>query len=152
MRRLGLGALGLIGASFGIATACIDPDANFVYTARPYDPADMCVGPYVELELVQGSGGDSRCTSPEAGRSGPGLACLVSNSGAVYVSSVCPPYPPDYDTSGTNPACGAAIAAMANGVICEATDAALDASDAASSTPDGAPSGVSGGDAGGSPH
>ncbi len=112
MRKKTLVVIALLAAGVCAAVACIDPDANFVYTAQPYDPNAMCLGPYVELELIQAMGGSPRCNSIQPPDSGvPGLACLVSSSGTVYVSPVCPPYPPDYDTSGTNPLCPQALEA-----------------------------------------
>jgi hypothetical protein len=151
VRRAGLRTAALLGAALAAAAAaCIDPDASFVYTARPYDRAGMCLEPYVELELIPGAGGGDACTSPEAGPAGPGVACLVSSSGALYVSTVCPPYPPDYDASGKDPACPAAIAALMNGVSCAASDAASDQGTGAPDAPnDGAAPPAPGGDGGG---
>jgi len=114
MRKTLFAVLALLGASVVTAVACIDPDANFVYTAQPYDPNAMCLGAYVELEQVQATGGSPRCNTLQAPDSGvTGLACLVSSSGTVYVSPICPPYPPDFDTTGTNPLCAQALQAWA---------------------------------------
>lgn len=125
--RCALAALLSGAAALAVGAACVDPDAGFVYTARAYDAAGLCVGPYVELEWVQGGGGGIDCPPAPSPGSSAGIACLVSPSGAVYASQVCAPYPPDYDTSGTNPACPAAIAALAKEKECGAGDAGGDA-------------------------
>jgi hypothetical protein len=67
----------------------------------------------------------------------------------VYVSTMCGPYPASItDTSGTDPACPAALAAFAAGTVCGETTGGDDSgsSDGASGSDGGPPDAGSGDD------
>ena len=88
------------------AGGCNDP-AQHVYMAQLFEADRMCLDTYSALDVSPGGGGDTWCAP----------VCLVGG-GAIYVSSVCPPYPSTYDTSGTDPGCAAALAAFTRGDEC----------------------------------
>jgi hypothetical protein len=105
MRRVGVVALVTLPAAGAIAAALSCNDAiTYVYAAAPFDTTQQCLGPYAPLDVVDGTGND--------GNDNCAPICLVS-SGSIYVSTVCPPYPPALDTSGQNAECGPALAAYA---------------------------------------
>jgi hypothetical protein len=85
-----------------------------IYTARLYRRAG-CLEPYAALGLVRGRALGALCEP----------TCLRVD-GELYVSSVCAPYPTR--SSVEPPAsteCAAALAAFAQDVTCEASDAAV---------------------------
>ena len=53
-----------------------------VYTAQPYDAEATCLGEYEALGLVEADELPANC-----------LPTCLAVSGAVYVSTLCPPYP-----------------------------------------------------------
>ena len=75
--------------------------------ARTFEAARSCLDPYTAVDIISGPGGEIRCAP----------ACLVS-SGVTYVSTMCPPYPPLFDTTGTDPTCAAALSAFARSDYC----------------------------------
>ena len=117
------------------APACKD-DGTHVYVGSLFVEARDCLGTSSSVDVVTG-GNPGECAP----------ICLLQHRGdggrAVYVATMCPPYPAgvEFDTSGTDPACPAALAALARGDTClsdggdthPAVDAAVEASaDAAS--------------------
>lgn len=133
--------------------ACDEPDVH-ILTGQLYDAAKACVGESSGVDVAQGGSTGDNCNP----------ACLTINSGdanAIYVTTVCPPYPGDYaveyaDEAGSpSDPCTGAFAAYAvyedSGVTCP--PAADDAGDAGNDddggTPgDAGPSDASPGDAG----
>jgi hypothetical protein len=104
-------ALGLLAATLGglaVAAACNDPE-QYVFSAAPFDTTNLCLGPYQAVDVVSGGSGASTC-APK---------CFV-NAGAVYVSTVCPPFPDPtvWDESGLDPNCPAALSAFARMDTC----------------------------------
>jgi hypothetical protein len=92
------------------ASACSEP-ASHVYVGRFFVEARRCLGTASSLEVVDG---------PDPGSCPP--LCLVQKghdaSRAVYVSTMCGPYPLDFETTGADPACRAALDALARGDTC----------------------------------
>jgi len=128
----GAAALVALGAT---AVGCDDPEEH-IYTAELFEPASNCLDPYSALDIIAGGDGGQATCAP---------VCLVGGN-ATYVSTVCPPYPEGYDTSGTDPSCALALADYATdggGRYCgDLTDTGVatptpDASDAATA-PDSA--------------
>jgi len=107
LRRLLLLALVLLG--FAAPAAC--ESGTHAYVGRLYLEERKCLGTTSSLDAVEGEPpGDceARCfiqTSFDARR-------------AVYVSKMCAPYPYGFDTSGTDPACPDALAALTRGDTC----------------------------------
>ncbi len=107
-----------IAALYACAIACNDGPQSHVYVAMLYEPAGACLDPTTTLGVIGTSDGSLNCAP----------TCLVENAPPaegtekVYVSTMCGPYPDILtDTSGTDPACTAALAAFAAGTVCGAT-------------------------------
>lgn len=114
-----------------------------------YDAAGGCLEPTSSIGIVSGSDPGLGCTRTPT--------CVVTPSGVLYVSTECasPGGPEDAgasfpsldDTSGTDPACADALAALMNMVICgggagddggdDATDAATEGAPEAADAPGG---------------
>jgi hypothetical protein len=106
---LAVACLGVaIAGALAIAAACNDPE-QYVFSAAPFDPVNLCLGPYQAVDVVSGGTGQSTCAP----------TCFV-NGTSVYVSTVCPPFPDPtmWDESGENPACPAALSAYARMDLC----------------------------------
>jgi hypothetical protein len=99
-------------ASIVHAPACKD-DGTHVYVGSLFVEARDCLGTTSSVDVV--TGGDPGDCAP---------ICLLQHHGeggrAVYVATMCPPYPAgvEFDTTGTDPSCPAALAALARGDIC----------------------------------
>ena len=107
-RFAGFGLLvAIAGGVVGFA-ACNDPE-QYVFSAAPFDTVNNCLGSYQAVDVVSGGTGASTC-APK---------CFV-NAGAVYVSTMCAPFPDPavWDESGLNPNCPAALSAFARMDIC----------------------------------
>jgi hypothetical protein len=117
-------------AASAIMAACDDDPESHVYVAAQYDPVDVCFGPSTSLGVIDTSTGDLDCAP----------TCLVLSAGGgagtvkTYVSTMCGPYPAQYDTSQTDPSCPPALAAwpaeqtaLANGTNSCASPASDDA-------------------------
>ncbi len=112
----------------GACPACDDDPQSHVYIAAPYVASEDCFGPSASLAQVDTPNGDLDC---------PPMCLLAPTSGgakAVYVSTMCGPYPAGYDTSEADPLCATALAAwpaeaaaLANGQSSCATPAGGDA-------------------------
>lgn len=121
------------------ASACKD-DGTHVYLGRLFVEARGCLGTTSSVDVV--TGGDPGECPP---------ICLLQHRAeggrAIYVATMCAPYPAgvEFDTSGTDPACPAALAALTRDDTCLSDggdthplpDAAADSSaDASSAAPD----------------
>lgn len=94
------------------ATACSSDEGTHVYQARFYLEARDCLGTPSSIDVISGE---------EPGFCEPICLRQIRADGgrAIYASTVCPPYPgPDFDKSGSDPACPAALAALARGDTC----------------------------------
>jgi hypothetical protein len=99
------------------ACGCDNPSVH-VYSGQAYDTQAQCVQPFsTALDVISG---------PSTGNACP-PACLVGST-QVYVSVVCPPYPPGYGVEAQDAAlaasdpCTAALAAYAAGTMCGGGD------------------------------
>lgn len=105
------------GAAGGLACithvpGCGDNEGTHVYQARFYLEARDCLGTPSSIDVISGA---------EPGFCEPICLRQIRADGgrAIYASTVCPPYPgPDFDKSGSDPACPAALAALARGDTC----------------------------------
>jgi hypothetical protein len=102
-----------------VAFACIihaygcKNDGTHVYQARFYLEGRDCLGTSSAIDVVEGEepgNCEAICFRQVRGDAG----------NAIYVSSMCPPYPadPDFERSGRDPACPAALAAFARNDTC----------------------------------
>ena len=108
----GLLSLGALAALF--AFACSGPGSH-VLSGRRYLPERDCVEALTAIDVVEG---------PDPGRACEPL-CIIGQSPliegpGVYVTTQCPPYPPTFDLSVTNPDCAAAYEAFARLDVCKA--------------------------------
>lgn len=91
--------------------ACKD-DGTHVYIGQFYNEPRHCLGTTSAVDVVTGDD-PGQCAA----------ICIHQNRSdgghAIYVATMCPPYPgPDFDTSGTDPLCMPALAALARGDVC----------------------------------
>lgn len=117
MKRRAFSATITIGLIFGsivsvAASACSDSQTH-VYYGQGYDPVRDCLDSVVVVDIISGT---------DTGQSCP-LVCIATSQNqdaavSVYVSTTCPPYPPLFDTSGTNPQCPLALAAANRKATC----------------------------------
>ena len=108
MRRrllaLGKATLGVL-----LVYACGDP--SHVFEGRLFVEHRACLGTTASVDVVEGEG---------AGNCGPTCLTqpLADGGRAIYVSTMCAPYPYAFDASGTDPACTPALDALARGDTC----------------------------------
>lgn len=101
----------LAGAALcGVAWACGDT-ASHVYEGRLYREDRGCLATKSSVDVVEGE---------RAGECAP--TCLVQplagGGRAVYVATMCAPYPFMFDATGTHPSCAPALAAFARNDTC----------------------------------
>ena len=105
---LALCTLALVAAAAFVA--CLDEEARYVYTAQKYDPSLGCLEDYAPVEAVRGDGVGSFCP----------VTCLSANAN-VYLSTVCPPMPPNATAlDAASPECQAALDASRLEASCSA--------------------------------
>ena len=111
--RAVLAAIAAAGAIMCImhATACKD-DGSHIFVGSLYLEDRHCLGTPSSVDVVTGDPpGDCNPVCLRQTRSEGGHA--------IYVATMCPPYPgPDFDTSGADPQCAPALAALARGDTC----------------------------------
>lgn len=99
-------AAALLGA---IAIAC--GDRSHPYLGRLYVEQRDCLGTTASIDVVEGDlpgGCEPAC-----------LAQPLEDGGrSIYVATMCPPYPFGFDAGGADPACPAALAALARRDTC----------------------------------
>ncbi|HYO98258.1 MAG TPA: hypothetical protein VER33_27325 [Polyangiaceae bacterium] len=103
-------------------TACNDFGPR-VYTAQAYDPEAMCLMPYGPLALVEAQELRATC----------GVQCLRYRD-ALYLSTVCAPYPADaaVELPETSPECALALQSLQSEAFCDAetdVDAGVDSTE-----------------------
>jgi hypothetical protein len=131
-------------------TSCDEPSVH-IYSGQLYEQAAGCLDPSTGIDVISGQSTGDNCPP----------ACLVATSNGqtfVYVSTVCPPYPPGFATeqadaaADPNDPCVGAFAALQSGAVCSAqadggADATAEAGGdggaeaAADAPPDDAPGG-----------
>ncbi len=122
-RVVGAIALFSLAAALVAVAACENQTGTYVYRGRQYDPKEKCLGATRALDVIDLTTEPALCAP----------VCLVQTKydggEAVYVSNVCPPYPPDFDTSGSNALCPEALVAAdnASGCVPQPPDAGPDA-------------------------
>ncbi|MBX3204635.1 MAG: hypothetical protein KF764_06170 [Labilithrix sp.] len=91
------------------AIACGDP--SHIFEGRLYVERRSCLGTTASVDVVEGAGG---------GNCGPTCLTQPHTDGgrAVYVATMCAPYPFGFDASGSDFACPAALAALERGDTC----------------------------------
>jgi hypothetical protein len=104
-------------AAAGAATAACDNESVHVYSAQLFVAAEGCLQPSTGLDLLSGPATGDNCAP----------ACLTAPTAdgeAVYVSTVCPPYPQGVTVEAANAAvdagdpCVAALGALAARATC----------------------------------
>ena len=103
----------VLALSLWLVAAC-DDSGSHVFAARLYEPTRLCVDPTTSVDVVNGndpgSSCEPTCLTPHAAPDG--------GAPEIYVSRMCPPYPPLYDTAGGVAGCDGAIAATVRGDTC----------------------------------
>ncbi len=95
----------------GLLGGC-DESGPRVYTAQRYRPDLGCLDAYAPLGLVEAEAQSSRCDP----------VCLTLGE-ALYVSTVCPPYPAEAGVEAPeSDSCGAALTAVASELACDAAE------------------------------
>ena len=118
----GTSAAALVAPLF---VACTSPDTHVVLGQR-YDVAANCVQPTSSIDIAEGSDPGLGCNA----------TCVVTPNGVVYASTECGSFASLDDTSGADPRCAGALAALMNMTLCGAgDDGGDDASDAATDAP-----------------
>ncbi len=88
------------------AMACTSA-GQLIYTAQPYSPDGGCVGDYVPVGVVYGVSLSATCAP----------MCMTIN-GQLYVSTACPPLPPEAVAAPDSPECAGALSAAEAGLFC----------------------------------
>ncbi len=109
--RPGMGLCGLLVLAW--AMACDGPRTH-VLLGQLYEANRECVDPTTSIDIVDGPdpgfGCAPTCVVTPIGQNG--------SEGGVYVTTMCGPYPPLDDTTGTPAGCAGALAALARGDTC----------------------------------
>ena len=124
-------ALAVLACAAAIAPVACDDVRGHIYAGRRYDPDRGCLEPPSSIDIVDGDD--------------PGLGCartciegLPGDGGeppAVYVSTMCPPYPTLFDVTGKSLECAAALAAAASNALCGADAGSSKLADAGPDAP-----------------
>jgi len=121
----------LLPPAGALAYAC--GDTSHIFLARQLDEARACLDPTASVDVVVGD------QPPECS-----AICLTQPNDdggtgrVVWIATMCPPYPWNFDAAGLDPACDAGLAAAARHDVCfddggssdPIVDAGSDASDA----------------------
>ncbi len=123
------------GALALLAAHCTGESSSHPYSARQYVEGRDCVLSPIAVDVVTGPTPDD-CQAVCL----VGANTLVDSGPAVYVSKMCPPLPPKFDSTGVKPVCEKALAAFDRADYCtqdggstnpKLPDAGPDAADAA---------------------
>jgi hypothetical protein len=103
----------LLGACAGASVYACGSARSHIYAGELYHADRDCVDNTSAIDVVDG---------PEPANCAP--TCLAAPTaddggrGALYVSSMCAPFPPSLDSSGNAPGCANALAAAARNDTC----------------------------------
>ena len=100
-------------AALLLFAACSDSRSH-IYAGRLFDVSRGCLRPATTVDVVDGPDPGASCARKC-------IATLAPSDGApraIYVSSVCPPYPAFSDTTGTATGCDEALAASERSDLC----------------------------------
>lgn len=115
-RRILAGSIALAGLA-AAAIACGDP--NHIYEGRAYVDARDCLGTPSSVDVVEGDRPTQNCAP----------ICLAQGHAdggrTLYVSTMCAPYPFQFDASGGDSACPAALAAFGRDDTCNVDGTSL---------------------------
>jgi hypothetical protein len=129
---LGLAAIAKVGAGCG-------DQASHPYLAELYEPGRDCLDPSTAIDVVNGASASGDC-APVCLYGSSDLIGLADGGddggGETYVSTMCPPYPGLFDTSGTEPDCPLALAALTRADVCLDDGGSTNAADGSSDAPD----------------
>jgi hypothetical protein len=117
--RVVLGAALGLAAAARVAAGCGEQDSH-PYVAELYEPDRDCLDTSTGIDVVEGASADSNC-APVCLYGSPDIIGLDDGGpegGQTYVSTMCPPYPALFDTSGNAPYCAQALAALARADVC----------------------------------
>jgi hypothetical protein len=102
-----------VGVATGLVlAACDEPNAH-IFSGQQFEAQGQCLEAPTALDVIGGSGATLTCDP----------ACLTQSS-QVYVSTQCPPYPPQFAVETANSLgdasdpCAAALNAYAAGAMC----------------------------------
>jgi hypothetical protein len=120
--------LSVVALAASVVAACSrSPDTHVVLGQR-YEVAGDCLQPTSSIEILEGSDPGLGCDP----------TCVVTPGGVVYASTECGGQFSSFDdTSGADPACAGALAALKNMVVCGGGDDG--GGDATDSVPEGSP-------------
>jgi hypothetical protein len=93
-----------------VPLAACEDNTSHPYPAREYRADRDCLAAPIAIDVVEGE--DPGACAP---------VCLVKaedGGRAAYVSTTCAPYPPFVDTSGSDPRCALALAALERSDLC----------------------------------
>jgi len=95
-----------------LAGSACDSTSYYLYTAHQYEPALGCVDDLSAIDVDIGDDPGATC----------GAKCLTAPDDdggvTVFASTMCGPTPVGADTSGVNPDCAPALAALARSDFC----------------------------------
>ncbi len=108
-----------------VVVSCSNP-ASHIYAGRRYEPVRDCIDTTASIDVVSSADPGSTCDAVC-------LAAPPTSTGerALYVSKMCPPYPPLFDTRGGVPDCERALAAYSRNDTCLADGGTSGRKDAA---------------------
>jgi hypothetical protein len=105
--------LSLASVTGGLLLAACDEPNVHIFSGQQFEAQGECLEPSTALDVIGGAGATLTC-SP---------VCLTQ-SGQVYVSTQCPPYPPQFAVETQNSLgdasdpCAAALSAYTAGTMC----------------------------------
>jgi hypothetical protein len=96
-------------APIALGSACGDP--SHIFEGRLFIQDRGCLGTTSSVDVVEGE---------RPGECGPTCLAQPNDDGgrAVYVATMCGPYPYRFDAAGTDPLCPSALAALARNDTC----------------------------------
>jgi hypothetical protein len=123
----------VVGGTGWLVAACDQPNVH-LFSGQPFEAQGQCLEAPTALDVIGGAGATLTCPP----------ACLIQ-SAQVYVSTQCPPYPPEFavetasNLADASDPCAAALSAYEAGVMCNGDGGEGDAAvvDASASDADG---------------